>query len=65
MFSFSVTENGEVCVFPFNFLKKSYTACTTEGKIGGRLWCATTSDFNKDRKWGFCANGNYWSKQCF
>ncbi|XP_071019066.1 cation-independent mannose-6-phosphate receptor-like [Oncorhynchus clarkii lewisi] len=52
----AVTENEEVCVFPFNFLKKSYTACTTEGRMDGRLWCATTSDFNKDRKWGFCAN---------
>uniref|UniRef100_A0A673X9U3 Insulin-like growth factor 2 receptor n=1 Tax=Salmo trutta TaxID=8032 RepID=A0A673X9U3_SALTR len=49
-----VTENDEVCVFPFNFLKKLYTACTTEGRMDNRLWCATTSDFDKDKKWGFC-----------
>uniref|UniRef100_A0AAZ3QLR5 Insulin-like growth factor 2 receptor n=1 Tax=Oncorhynchus tshawytscha TaxID=74940 RepID=A0AAZ3QLR5_ONCTS len=51
-----VTENEEVCVFPFNFLKKSYTVCTTEGRMDGRLWCATTSDFDKDKKWGFCVH---------
>uniref|UniRef100_A0A673XB01 Insulin-like growth factor 2 receptor n=1 Tax=Salmo trutta TaxID=8032 RepID=A0A673XB01_SALTR len=53
-----VTENDEVCVFPFNFLKKLYTACTTEGRMDNRLWCATTSDFDKDKKWGFCVQGN-------
>uniref|UniRef100_A0A8C7K6R9 Insulin-like growth factor 2 receptor n=1 Tax=Oncorhynchus kisutch TaxID=8019 RepID=A0A8C7K6R9_ONCKI len=51
-----VTENEEVCVFPFNFLRKSYTVCTTEGRVDGRLWCATTSDFDKDKKWGFCVH---------
>uniref|UniRef100_A0A8C7QBA3 Insulin-like growth factor 2 receptor n=1 Tax=Oncorhynchus mykiss TaxID=8022 RepID=A0A8C7QBA3_ONCMY len=58
-----VTENEEVCVFPFNFLKKSYTVCTTEGRMDGRLWCATTSDFDKDKKWGFCVHGNDWKRQ--
>uniref|UniRef100_A0A4W5NIP0 Insulin-like growth factor 2 receptor n=1 Tax=Hucho hucho TaxID=62062 RepID=A0A4W5NIP0_9TELE len=51
-----VTESGEVCVFPFNFLKKSYTVCTSKGRMDGRPWCATTSDFDKDKKLGFCVH---------
>ncbi|KAL0967415.1 hypothetical protein UPYG_G00251950 [Umbra pygmaea] len=50
-----VTENGTLCVFPFNFLNKKYSACTKEGRMDGKLWCSTTSDYNKDQKWGFCA----------
>uniref|UniRef100_A0A673X291 Insulin-like growth factor 2 receptor n=1 Tax=Salmo trutta TaxID=8032 RepID=A0A673X291_SALTR len=60
-----VTENDEVCVFPFNFLKKLYTACTTEGRMDNRLWCATTSDFDKDKKWGFCVQGKRQSSILF
>uniref|UniRef100_A0A672PLU1 Cation-independent mannose-6-phosphate receptor-like n=1 Tax=Sinocyclocheilus grahami TaxID=75366 RepID=A0A672PLU1_SINGR len=45
----------QVCTFPFKFLDKSYTECTTEGRTDGRTWCATTSDYNKDHKWGFCS----------
>ncbi|KAJ8396207.1 hypothetical protein AAFF_G00020740 [Aldrovandia affinis] len=49
-----VTAEGDVCVFPFNFMKKSYSQCTVEGRTDGRLWCSTTSDYDKDKKWGFC-----------
>ena len=45
---------GAPCVFPFTFLGKEYSACTTEGRNDGHLWCATTSNFDKDKKWGFC-----------
>ncbi|KAM9840298.1 cation-independent mannose-6-phosphate receptor [Aulostomus maculatus] len=50
----AMTSTGEVCVFPFTFMKKLYTECTSDGKADGRKWCATTADFNKDKKWGFC-----------
>lgn len=57
----SVTDKEEVCAFPFNFMKKSYNECTTEGRTDGRKWCATTSDYDKDKKWGFCSDGmNFW-----
>uniref|UniRef100_A0A4W5NR28 Insulin-like growth factor 2 receptor n=1 Tax=Hucho hucho TaxID=62062 RepID=A0A4W5NR28_9TELE len=60
-----VTESGEVCVFPFNFLKKSYTVCTSKGRMDGRPWCATTSDFDKDKKLGFCVHGKRQSSILF
>ncbi|EHB05312.1 Matrix metalloproteinase-9 [Heterocephalus glaber] len=50
---------GELCVFPFVFLGKEYSSCTGEGRRDGRLWCATTSNFDTDRKWGFCADQGY------
>uniref|UniRef100_UPI0037E7D95A cation-independent mannose-6-phosphate receptor n=1 Tax=Semicossyphus pulcher TaxID=241346 RepID=UPI0037E7D95A len=49
-----VTNEGEVCVFPFTMMKKSYAECTTEGRTDGRKWCATTANYDTDRKWGFC-----------
>ncbi|XP_056283695.1 cation-independent mannose-6-phosphate receptor [Pseudoliparis swirei] len=48
------THDGDVCVFPFTLMKKSYTACTKDGRTDGGLWCATTDDYDRDKKWGFC-----------
>ncbi|XP_045689585.1 matrix metalloproteinase-9 [Phyllostomus hastatus] len=50
---------GELCVFPFIFLGKEYSACTREGRSDGHLWCATTSNFDRDKKWGFCPDQGY------
>lgn len=52
---FSVTEKGELCVFPFKYKGKSYDKCITEEK--NRPWCATAVDYQGDGKWGFCVNG--------
>nr|AFA43701.1 SEL1L [Danio rerio] len=48
------TASGEPCIFPFLFQGKEYSDCTTEGRGDGRLWCATTYDYNNDKRWGFC-----------
>ncbi|KAL0967569.1 hypothetical protein UPYG_G00253890 [Umbra pygmaea] len=48
------TANGEPCLFPFLFLGKEYLDCTTDGRGDDRLWCATTYDYDRDKKWGFC-----------
>lgn len=52
---FSVTEKGELCVFPFKYKGKTYEECITEEK--NRPWCATTENYQGDGKWGFCGNG--------
>ncbi|KAM4633110.1 protein sel-1 homolog 1 isoform 2-T2 [Polymixia lowei] len=48
------TANGEPCIFPFLFQGIEYSDCTTDGRGDGRLWCATTYDYDQDKKWGFC-----------
>uniref|UniRef100_A0A4W5RA58 SEL1L adaptor subunit of SYVN1 ubiquitin ligase n=1 Tax=Hucho hucho TaxID=62062 RepID=A0A4W5RA58_9TELE len=48
------TANMEPCLFPFLFLGKEYSDCTTDGRGDERLWCATTYDYDRDKRWGFC-----------
>ncbi|XP_031428801.1 macrophage mannose receptor 1 [Clupea harengus] len=45
---------GTPCQFPFKFGEKWYAECTTDGRPDGQLWCATATDYTKDKKWGFC-----------
>lgn len=45
---------GAMCHFPFTFEGKSYTTCTTEGRSDNLPWCATTADYDNDKKFGFC-----------
>ena len=47
------TTAGDCCVFPFIYKKKKYQTCTTTGN-GNKLWCATTSNYDTDGKWGNC-----------
>ncbi|XP_077169656.1 uncharacterized protein LOC143825514 [Paroedura picta] len=42
------------CTFPFIYKGKSYSACTAEGMSDGKLWCATTSTYDVDKKWIYC-----------
>ncbi|XP_028266235.1 matrix metalloproteinase-9 [Parambassis ranga] len=46
--------DGAMCRFPFIFEGKSYTTCTTNGRSDNLPWCATTSDYDRDKKYGFC-----------
>ncbi|XP_069791498.1 secretory phospholipase A2 receptor isoform X3 [Narcine bancroftii] len=47
---------GMPCAFPFKYNDKWYHECTDEGREDELLWCATTSSYDVDEKWGFCPN---------
>ncbi|KAJ7313793.1 hypothetical protein JRQ81_005494 [Phrynocephalus forsythii] len=47
------------CVFPFIYKQKSYSSCTKAGNIQLNLWCATTANYDRDRKWKNCAPYEY------
>lgn len=48
--------DGARCKFPFIFKNREYYSCTTSGRKDGLEWCSTTTNFDKDKKWGFCAS---------
>uniref|UniRef100_A0A8C9XW54 Matrix metalloproteinase-9 n=1 Tax=Sander lucioperca TaxID=283035 RepID=A0A8C9XW54_SANLU len=56
LYTFGGNADGAECVFPFVFLGEEYDSCTTEGRSDGYRWCATTSNFDTDKKYGFCPN---------
>ncbi|XP_073715685.1 macrophage mannose receptor 1 [Misgurnus anguillicaudatus] len=45
---------GKPCQFPFKFNDKWYAECITEGRSDDKLWCSTETDFDTEKKWGFC-----------
>ena len=45
------------CAFPFTFEGLSWNQCTYKGR-GGRPWCSTTSDYDTDKKYGYCDCSN-------
>ncbi|KAM8864717.1 matrix metalloproteinase-9 isoform 2-T2 [Spinachia spinachia] len=54
LYTFGGNADGAQCVFPFVFLGEEYESCTTEGRNDGYRWCATSSNFDNDKKYGFC-----------
>lgn len=55
---------GEFCKFPFLFMGKEYSSCTSQGRDDGFLWCSTTYNFDDDGKYGFCPHEREYSL-CF
>ncbi|NXC68371.1 MRC1 protein, partial [Anhinga anhinga] len=45
---------GAPCVFPFKLNGKWYAECIPRSDGAGSLWCATSSDFDKDQVFGNC-----------
>ncbi|XP_023658454.2 secretory phospholipase A2 receptor [Paramormyrops kingsleyae] len=45
---------GMPCALPFKYNSKWYPECTSEGREDHYRWCATTSRYDQDEKWGFC-----------
>nr|XP_023478757.1 secretory phospholipase A2 receptor isoform X2 [Equus caballus] len=46
--------HGTPCMFPFLYNHQWHHECTREGREDNSLWCATTSRYERDKKWGFC-----------
>ncbi|XP_045432495.1 coagulation factor XII [Pipistrellus kuhlii] len=48
------TVTGEPCYFPFQYQRQLYHKCTRRGRLGFRPWCATTPNFDQDKRWAYC-----------
>ncbi|XP_072476187.1 hepatocyte growth factor activator isoform X2 [Notamacropus eugenii] len=47
------TEDGQLCSFPFRYGGRMHHSCTSN--IGSlKKWCATTHNYDRDRRWGYC-----------
>ncbi|XP_066490319.1 secretory phospholipase A2 receptor [Tiliqua scincoides] len=58
---------GLPCVFPFKYNNKWHYDCIRDDREGGYPWCATTSQYEHDEKWGLCPNSEagcdiFWKK---
>ncbi|XP_015768528.1 PREDICTED: fibronectin-like [Acropora digitifera] len=58
VYTISGNSNFAPCVFPFIFDGKTYTGCTYRGRKHNLPWCATTSNYDRDTKWGRCQTDN-------
>uniref|UniRef100_A0A3Q1IX63 Uncharacterized protein n=1 Tax=Anabas testudineus TaxID=64144 RepID=A0A3Q1IX63_ANATE len=46
--------HGMPCALPFKYNNKWYSECTTEGLEDHLPWCATTTRYDENERWGFC-----------
>lgn len=54
VYTLSGNDNNAPCVFPFIYHGKEFNECTKIGCKHDKVWCATTSNYDRDRKWGHC-----------
>ncbi|XP_029014189.1 C-type mannose receptor 2 [Betta splendens] len=46
--------HGRPCYLPFLYDGQWFHSCTSVGREDGHVWCATTFDYGRDERWGFC-----------
>uniref|UniRef100_A0A8C4NAG0 Fibronectin n=1 Tax=Eptatretus burgeri TaxID=7764 RepID=A0A8C4NAG0_EPTBU len=46
--------NGAICHFPYLLNGVEHFTCTDETSEDGMAWCGTTSNFDVDKKYGYC-----------
>lgn len=46
--------HGSPCYLPFLYDGQWFHSCTSIGREDGHLWCATTYNYGRDDRWGFC-----------
>ena len=50
-----IGENGEPCIFPFNYQGQTFDECTTFDANAGKAWCAVAVKENGDMSsWKNC-----------
>ncbi|XP_032492764.1 secretory phospholipase A2 receptor isoform X4 [Phocoena sinus] len=55
--------HGTPCMFPFQYNRQWHHECTREGREDNLLWCATTSRYERDEKWGFCPDPKHFGNE--
>uniref|UniRef100_A0A8D0E5R7 Fibronectin type-II domain-containing protein n=1 Tax=Salvator merianae TaxID=96440 RepID=A0A8D0E5R7_SALMN len=48
--------NGEPCFFPYVYKGNTYYTCNKKSEAQNRYWCATTGNYDRDKKWSYCAD---------
>uniref|UniRef100_A0A803XKF9 Macrophage mannose receptor 1 n=2 Tax=Meleagris gallopavo TaxID=9103 RepID=A0A803XKF9_MELGA len=59
MYTLGGNNFGAPCVFPFKFNGKWFADCIRRTEASS-LWCATTSDFDRDQRFGNCPSKEFW-----
>uniref|UniRef100_K7G8Y2 HGF activator n=1 Tax=Pelodiscus sinensis TaxID=13735 RepID=K7G8Y2_PELSI len=51
------TEDDQLCTFPFRYGGRMYHSCISN-LFSLKKWCSTTHNYDRDRKWGYCASSS-------
>jgi len=57
--TFAGNSDSAECSTIYKFQGRTYSGCTTDGRNDNLSWCATTENYDKDLKWGFCIEHDY------